>query len=656
MNKSKRFKNRNKGITLIALVVTVIVLLILAGVSIAMLTGNSGILTQSRNAKIATELSSYKEELELFKIEQISKNDSFLEESLTAGKNNLFYNTQDQSEQGKGTIRDIITNISDDYFEKLEVIKGELLINTKDNNEIKVAKELGIEVNPYDIDENGVLQSSGNNLALMDENGTLVIPDSVVEIGEGAFANEGLKTIIIPGTVKKIGKNAFAYNTTLETVIIQEGVEEIGETAFAWCENLKNIELPNSLKNIERAAFAYNSSLSEVKIPPQIEVINDTMFYECINLNKIILSEGLKEIEYDVFFHTNLSEITIPSTVDTIGNNAFYNNTKLNNIVINKKEGEEAKFVYESGMLMPSDKSKILFLSDTYLKSITTFEIPEGIKDFATSISSYSNITKLVIPISLTSLINGYYLPTSINEIEVKDGNNKYVVDSNYKILYTKDTKELVICYSKEETINLKDEENKLGILKLSEYSFKQATNAKNIILPDSLTSIETQVFNNCKNIQEIKIGKNVNNIDSLFKYSNYSGTVTIDEENKNYVIENNVLYTKKEPKTLVTVLYQITGTFTVDSSVKEIGGLAFHAQDKMTNVIIPDSVIKINNSFNYCSGLVSIEIPRNVESLSDSCFVQCKNLNKVTIYNEKLLETAPWGATKGDKVIDFKG
>ena len=45
----------NKGITLIALVVTIIVLLILAGVSIAMLTGNNGILTQSKTAKTDTE-------------------------------------------------------------------------------------------------------------------------------------------------------------------------------------------------------------------------------------------------------------------------------------------------------------------------------------------------------------------------------------------------------------------------------------------------------------------------------------------------------------------------------------------------------------------------------------------------------------------------
>ena len=45
----------NKGITLIALVITIIVLLILAGVSVTMLTGNNGILTQAQNAKKETE-------------------------------------------------------------------------------------------------------------------------------------------------------------------------------------------------------------------------------------------------------------------------------------------------------------------------------------------------------------------------------------------------------------------------------------------------------------------------------------------------------------------------------------------------------------------------------------------------------------------------
>ena len=53
---------RNKGITLIALVITIIVLLILAGVSIAMLTGENGILNQAQRAKNETEQAQMEEE------------------------------------------------------------------------------------------------------------------------------------------------------------------------------------------------------------------------------------------------------------------------------------------------------------------------------------------------------------------------------------------------------------------------------------------------------------------------------------------------------------------------------------------------------------------------------------------------------------------
>ena len=58
-------KTNNKGITLIALVITIIVLLILAGISIAMLTGENGILTKAQSAKTETEYANAKEKVEL---------------------------------------------------------------------------------------------------------------------------------------------------------------------------------------------------------------------------------------------------------------------------------------------------------------------------------------------------------------------------------------------------------------------------------------------------------------------------------------------------------------------------------------------------------------------------------------------------------------
>ena len=63
----KQMKNRksNNGITLIALVITIIVLLILAAVSIAMLTGENGILSKASTAKEKHLIAQYEEELNL---------------------------------------------------------------------------------------------------------------------------------------------------------------------------------------------------------------------------------------------------------------------------------------------------------------------------------------------------------------------------------------------------------------------------------------------------------------------------------------------------------------------------------------------------------------------------------------------------------------
>ena len=62
--KKQNGKN-NKGITLIALVVTIIVLIILAGISISLVLGNNGIITKTKDAKEDTVISQEKEQVEL---------------------------------------------------------------------------------------------------------------------------------------------------------------------------------------------------------------------------------------------------------------------------------------------------------------------------------------------------------------------------------------------------------------------------------------------------------------------------------------------------------------------------------------------------------------------------------------------------------------
>ena len=97
----------NKGITLIALVVTIVVLLILAGVSISMLTGENGIITQAQQSKLQTEIGKEKEYITLsvstIRGDKISKGDTS-EITSSELQNEINNYTDEATVTGSGTL------------------------------------------------------------------------------------------------------------------------------------------------------------------------------------------------------------------------------------------------------------------------------------------------------------------------------------------------------------------------------------------------------------------------------------------------------------------------------------------------------------------------------------------------------------------------
>ena len=115
--KGEKDKNmRNKGITLIALVITIIVLLILAGVSIATLTGENGILTRANDAKENTGIAEEREMVELSAQTALIDNDGkeVLEEYLDPELENTFGEYKYSLEEGEnGGEQGFIVTITD---------------------------------------------------------------------------------------------------------------------------------------------------------------------------------------------------------------------------------------------------------------------------------------------------------------------------------------------------------------------------------------------------------------------------------------------------------------------------------------------------------------------------------------------------------------
>ena len=347
----------NKGVTLIALAVTIIVMLILAGVTISTLTGNSGITSNASLSKMMNELAKYKEEVELYKATKNVENEGFLGESLSAGKDSINYNIK--SDEEIGNIKNIIPDITDEYIDILQIVKGELLIKTKDKKQIKAAQSVGIQINPYDITDDGELLSSNGNLLLVDSEGNLSLPDSVNKVGYGAFSNvEGLKTIIIPESVTEIGDYAFSYNQTLEKVIIKGNLTRIGNAAFDGANNLKEINLPDSINYIGERAFRC-TSLTQVVLPKNLQNLQYDTFNACNKLKDVVLNEGLENMATYAFGGTAIEKIVLTSTIESINSSTFISCKNLKEIDVSKNNN----FIFESNILFDKNKTNILFFS-----------------------------------------------------------------------------------------------------------------------------------------------------------------------------------------------------------------------------------------------------------------------------------------------------
>ena len=630
---------KNRGITLIALVVAIILLLILAGVSINMLTGQNGILENTQTAKITSELSNYKEQVDLYKTQKMIENTNFNENSLTAGKNKLVYNTQNDNEIGN--IQTIIPNISKEYKEIIEVVKGKMVINTKDKKVIKIAQSLELEANPYTI-ENGELKSSKENLLLMDNEGTLTIPDSVEKIGNGAFKElNGLKTIIIPGTCKEIGDYAFADNKTLEKVVIEKGVSNIGSFSFQGCTALKEIKLPEGLTSIGKSCFQSCVSLTSINIPHGVEYMTSRILSNCKNITEIVIPESVKSIEWCAFEYCNrINSIYVPASVNNIATGAFSCMDNLEKVDIDEKN---QNYIYKDKMILTIDGKNLV----NVLSNATTLNIPNTVEVvMKEALTTCNLLTEITIPKSLTDIQGS--LPSNLHMITVEAGNTKYKsVNGN---LYDSDVKTLYKYVTNDKEVILPDS---VEILKTR--CFYGQNNVEKLILPDSLKCIESIVFQGTK-ITELDIPATVNSI-SPQTFKDVDVNINIQAENETYKSVDGIYVLSKDGTEIYSISQNLK-EYKIPDTVEKIKRYSFYAKDQLKDIYIGNNVKIIEDyAFDYCYNMQTMTISSSVKEIYPEAFSRCDKLSHIQINNVKdSIKNAPWGAPYGLRAVEWNG
>ena len=165
---------------------------------------------------------------------------------------------------------------------------------------------------------------------------SLVIPDSVIIIGFGAFEGcSSLRSLVIPDSVTSIGNRAFWWCGSLESLVIPDRVINIGDMAFYGCFSLRSLVISNSVTCIGDDAFWFCSSLRNLVIPDSVTSIGDRAFSGCCSLESLVIPDSVTSIGDWTFSDCySLRSLVIPDSVTSIGDYAFSDSFSLESLVI----------------------------------------------------------------------------------------------------------------------------------------------------------------------------------------------------------------------------------------------------------------------------------------------------------------------------------
>ena len=241
----------------------------------------------------------------------------------------------------------------------------------------------------------------------------IIIENGITSIGNYAFWCSETFNITIPNSVKNIGKGAFAYCKNLTNVTIPNGVTSINYDTFDFCSSLTNITIPNSVTSIDNYAFSYCYSLKNITIPNSVTSIGWNTFERCSSLTNITIPNSVTSIGNSAFSGcTSLTNITIPNSVTSLGNSAFSGCTSLTNITIPNSVTLIGEYVFRgctslTNVAIPNSVTLIDNYAFSYCYSLKNITIPNSVTSIGWHTFEHcSSLTNITIPNSVTFIDN----------------------------------------------------------------------------------------------------------------------------------------------------------------------------------------------------------------------------------------------------------
>ena len=325
--------------------------------------------------------------------------------------------------------------------------------------------------------------------------------------------------LVIPDSVVNVLRGAFADCDKIERITVGSELAEISNSTFYGC-NLKNITISSSnqyYKAVDNVIYSKDgttlvwclSGKTEFVIPYGVTTIADYAFYGLTYSTNAIIVDSLTGITgSDSVDDGKLKSIVIPNSVTSIGNYAFSDCDQLTSIVI------------------PNSVTSIGNYAFAKCKRLTSIVIPDSVTrigDYA--FSSCARLVNISIGSGVAEM-TGYAFDECYRLADITVSANNAYYKSVDNVIYSEDGKTLVFCAPGKTDVTILN-----GVTTIGANSFKDCYRITDLVIPGSVTKIEKGAFEKAIRYAYVISGETLVQYVTylIVSYSLYKGEVVDD-------------------------------------------------------------------------------------------------------------------------------
>ena len=244
----------------------------------------------------------------------------------------------------------------------------------------------GEQVNPA---SDFAYTADGGEVTITDYIGTsehVLIPDAidglpVTALGHRAFYEKTVTTVVVPDSVTEIGAACFSGDNYLVSLKLPDGLKRLPPASLESCMRLYDFDLPQSLEKIYSSVFEFNYYLTHLTLPSSLTEIEQLNFIGLYGLQSLTLAEDNAAFKLD----------------EANGLLMTADGTRLLHCFSDISPAEE--------IILPEGVKIVDPFAFHYDYDVKRIVLPEGVETIgAMAFAMCPNLTEIVIPASVTDI------------------------------------------------------------------------------------------------------------------------------------------------------------------------------------------------------------------------------------------------------------